>query len=177
MVNLLHTFGTFGFLTNFQNFSRVFRPTDDLFRVMIDIITRVFNDSGATRADLIYPTIYQRSRIKNRFKHLSWRFFANIVNDVSLFSVNIHLLSVFHWQFLITYTFSVSLKFGACYITDQWGQVQSKECYFMCTYIFLAFFCCVFIKKLVFLACLFLFFLLSKIFFRFLKFCLYKRNN
>ena len=66
MVNLIHTFETSGFLTEFQNFSRVFRPTDDLFRVMVDIITRVFNDSGVTRTDLIYL----RSRIKNRFKHL-----------------------------------------------------------------------------------------------------------
>ena len=54
MVNLLQTFEIPGFLTNFQNFSRVFRPTDDLFRLMLDIITRVFNDFGANWADLIY---------------------------------------------------------------------------------------------------------------------------
>ena len=38
-------------------------------------------------------------------------------------------VSVFHWQFLIHDIFSTSLKFEACYITDQWG--DSKECYFM----------------------------------------------
>ena len=54
-----------GFLTNFQNFSRVFRPTGDLFRVVVDRINRVFNNSGTTWADLIY----QRSSIKNRVKH------------------------------------------------------------------------------------------------------------
>ena len=66
MVNLLHTFEMPGFLTDFQNFSRVFHPTDDLFRVMVDLFTRVFKDSGATWADLIYL----RSHIKNRVKHL-----------------------------------------------------------------------------------------------------------
>ena len=50
-------------------------------------------------------------------------------------------MSVFHWQFLITYIFPVSLKFGACcYITGQRGWCQGKECYFMFIYSFLAFF-------------------------------------
>ena len=31
------------------------------------------------------------------------------------------LKSVFHWQFLITSIFSVSLKFRVCYIKGQWG--------------------------------------------------------
>ena len=119
MVNLWHTFETSGFFTDFQNFSRVFCPTDDLFRVMVDIVTKVFNDSGATQADLIY----QRNRIKNRFKHLWWSLFMKIVNNFSLF----HLLSVFHWQFLITYTFSVSLKFEHVYIKDQWGEFKVKN--------------------------------------------------
>ena len=44
--------------------------------------------------------------------------------------------SVFHRQFLITYVFCVSQKFGACYIKGQWGRVQCKECYFMFTYTF-----------------------------------------
>ena len=30
------------------------------------------------------------------------------------------ILSVIHWQVLITYIFSVSLKFWTCYIRDQW---------------------------------------------------------
>ena len=33
---------------------------------------------------------------------------------------------MFHWQFLITYISSVSLKFQACYITGQWGQFKVK---------------------------------------------------
>ena len=61
----------FGFLTDFQNFSRVFRPTNNLFRVVVDRMTRVFRDSDATWAALIY----QQSCIKNRFKHLWWTFF------------------------------------------------------------------------------------------------------
>ena len=37
--------------------------------------------------------------------------------------------------------FSVSLKFGAYYITGQWGEFL-KWCYLMLLYTFLAFFCC-----------------------------------
>ena len=44
----------------------------------------------------------------------------------------------------------ISLKFGASYITGQCGRVQSKECFFMFTYTFLAFFCCFSSKKLCF---------------------------
>ena len=47
-------------------------PTNDLFRVMVDRMTRVFKDCDATWAALIY----QQSRIKNRFKHLWWSFFT-----------------------------------------------------------------------------------------------------
>ena len=137
MVNLLHhLLHTSGFLTDFQNFSRIFGSTDDLSRVMVDIITRSFNDSGATRADLIY----QWSRIKNHFKHLLWSFFMKIVNDFSQFPVNIHLLSVFHWQFLITYTLSVSLKFRACLHHRLVRGIHSKECFISFLYTFLAFF-------------------------------------
>ena len=57
--------------------------------------------------------------------------------------------SVFHWPFLITYIFSVSLKFEARYITGQWGRVQSKERYFIFTYTF-GIFLLFFIKKLCF---------------------------
>ena len=35
--------------------------------------------------------------------------------------------------------FSVSLKFGAFWVTDQWGQVQNKERYVMLSYTFLVF--------------------------------------
>ena len=57
--------------------------------------------------------------------------FTKIVNDFSLFPANIHLLSVLHWQFLITYTFSVSLKFRCKhYITGQWGEFTVKNATF-----------------------------------------------
>ena len=88
MVNLLHTFEMSGFLTDFQNFSKVFHSNDDLFRVIVDRITRLFNDSGATWPDFIY----QRNRISNRVKHLRWSFFTKIVNGFSIFPANIHLL-------------------------------------------------------------------------------------
>ena len=70
------------------------------------------------------------------------------------------LLSVFHWQFLITFIFSVSLKFRACYITGQRRQVQSKECYFMHTYTFVEFFCFS-SKKIWFLSFSFLFLIIK----------------
>ena len=34
---------------------------------------------------------------------------------------------MFHWEFLITFIFSRSLKFGACYITGQWGEFTVKN--------------------------------------------------
>ena len=37
----------------------------------------------------------------------------------------------------LNFTFT---KLEACYIRSQWGEVQSKECYFMLTYTFLTFF-------------------------------------
>ena len=35
--------------------------------------------------------------------------------------------SVFHWQYLISDIFSISLKFRACYITDHWANSQIKN--------------------------------------------------
>ena len=63
--------------------------------------------------------------------------------------------SVFHWQFIITYAFFVSLKFRACYIKGQWGRVQSTQCNSLLTqiffpfffFLFLFFFCCFSIKE------------------------------
>ena len=49
--------------------------------------------------------------------------------------------NVFHWQFLVTYIFSVSLKFEACCIADQWVEFRIKNA----TYVFMHFFgtfCC-----------------------------------
>ena len=59
---------------------------------------------------------------------------------------------------------SVSLKFGACNITSQWGRVQNTECYFIFTYTFLIFFFLLVIKKFVFLSILFLFLMKHQIF-------------
>ena len=51
-----------------------------------------------------------------------------------IYEINCHwsrsgvFMNVFHWQFLITYIFSMSLKFQACYIiTDQWGEFAVKN--------------------------------------------------
>ena len=50
--------------------------------------------------------------------------------------------SVLHWRFLITtLIFSVSLKFGACYITGQWGKFRVTIA-ILCLHTFLSFFCC-----------------------------------
>ena len=52
------------------------------------------------------------------------------------------MIAIIKLHILLTITlpiFSVSLKFEAYYIMDQWQWVQSKECYFMFTFIFWAF--------------------------------------
>ena len=51
--------------------------------------------------------------------------------------------SVFHRKFLIIYIVSVSLRFGACYITSQWGDFRIKHaplCFHILFGIFLLFF-------------------------------------
>ena len=63
--------------------------------------------------------------------------------------------SAFLWQFLITYIFSVSLKFRACYITGQWGEFRVKNST-LCLYLrFWHFF--LFLSKNLFLSFSFLF--------------------
>ena len=57
----------------------------------------------------------------------------------------------FHWQFFVPYILSISLKFGACYITGHWDNFNVKNAS-LCRYI-LSF---VFLKKLVFLSFSFL---------------------
>ena len=47
---LVYVYRQFGFLTEFHNVFRASRPTDDLFRVVVDKIAWVFNVYGATRA-------------------------------------------------------------------------------------------------------------------------------
>ena len=61
----------------------------------------------------------------------------------------LNIRSVFHWNFLITYIFSVSLKFQACYITVQCSEF-TKECYLTFTFTFWVFFCCFSSKNLCF---------------------------
>ena len=51
-------------------------------------------------------------------------------------------MSVFHWQFLITYVFSVSLKVWSMLHHGPLGRVQGRERYFMFKNTFLTFFCC-----------------------------------
>ena len=64
--------------------------------------------------------------------------------------------SVFHWQFLITYIFSVSPKFRACYITGQWGEFTVKNATLYLNILSWHFFAifhqniCVFIKSFLF---------------------------
>ena len=60
------------------------------------------------------------------------------------------LQSVFHWQFLFTYIFFASLKFGACYITGQWGKFRVKNAT-LCLHNFCGIFLLFFIKKIVFI--------------------------
>ena len=56
---------------------------------------------------------------------------------------------MFRWQFFITYIFSVSLKFEACYFTGQSSKFWVKtHTLFLCT--FLTFCCCFLSKKLCF---------------------------
>ena len=45
-----------------------------------------------------------------------------------------------HLQILITYIFSTSLKFGACYITGQWDEFKVKNRAYCLHILFLHFF-------------------------------------
>ena len=60
------------------------------------------------------------------------------------------LWSVFRWQFLITYIFSVSLKFQACYFMGQWGEFTVKNTTLYLNILSLHFFFCFSSKKLCF---------------------------
>ena len=60
---------------------------------------------------------------------------------------------MFHWQLHITYTFSVSLKFGACYIMCQWGEFRIKNA-IICLYLLIRLFLLFFVIKLVFFSLL-----------------------
>ena len=46
---------------------------------------------------------------------------------VPLFCSYKYTKSMFQWQILINFIFSVSLKFQACYITSQWGEFSVKN--------------------------------------------------
>ena len=48
--NLVTKLERSGFFTDFQNIFSVFRPTNELFRLVVDKIAWTFNVSGATRA-------------------------------------------------------------------------------------------------------------------------------
>ena len=64
-----------------------------------------------------------------------------------------------HLQFLITYIFSVSLKFGAYYITGQCGEFKVKNRAYCLHILFLHFCCCFSSKNLCFYHCHFFFLL------------------
>ena len=57
------------------------------------------------------------------------------------------LRNVFHWQFLATYIFYVSLKFRACYITGQWDEFTLKNASLYLHVLSCFFFCCFLSKK------------------------------
>ena len=46
---------------------------------------------------------------------------------IVLFFILVYTMSVFHRQFLISYIFSASLRFGASHITRQWGEPRIKN--------------------------------------------------
>ena len=76
----------------------------------------------------------------------------------------------FHWQFLITCTFPISLKFGECYIKCQWVEFSVKNA-FLCLHIHFCHFCCFLSQICVFMILWFSFFFLF--FFFFLSFCFF----
>ena len=69
-------------------------------------------------------------------------------------------MSVFHWQFLITYIFSGFLTFWACYIKGQWSEFKVKNVTLNLHITFWRFLL-FFIKKFVLLSFSFLFFLMK----------------
>ena len=52
---------------------------------------------------------------------------SRVSNVIDIMTITFFSKSVFHWQLFITYIFSVSLKFQACYITGQWGEFTVKN--------------------------------------------------
>ena len=83
-------------------------------------------------------------------------FFEDITNLIPDYEF-LRIKSVFHWQFLSTYIFSVFLKFRACCITGQWGDFTVKNATLYLHMLFWRFFVFFFIKKFVFLSLSFLF--------------------
>ena len=70
---------------------------------------------------------------------------------------DISTMIVFHWKFLTTYIFSVSLKFRVCYITRQWGKFTVKNATLYLQYIYFhgiyfLVICCCFSSKNLFLS-------------------------
>ena len=51
-------------------------------------------------------------------------------------------MSIFHWQFLITYIFTAPQKFGECYITGQWGEFRVNNATLCLHFLFWYCFCC-----------------------------------
>ena len=90
--------------------------------------------------------------LKQREKKTQTRaFFCEICEILN----NTHVERVFHWQFVVSCLFSVSLKIRACYITGQWGEFTGKNATYIYIYTFLGIFVAVVVvvhQKLVFLS-------------------------
>ena len=63
----------------------------------------------------------------------------------------------FHWQFLVTCTFPISLKFGECYMKCQWVEFSVKNA-FLYLHIHFCHFCCFLSQICVFMILWFLLF-------------------
>ena len=82
---------------------------------------------------------------------------SRVSNVIDIMTITFFSKSVFHWQLFITYIFSVSLKFQACYITGQWGEFTVKNATLHVLILFWHFFLFL-IKKLCFFRFHFFFF-------------------
>ena len=86
-----------------------------------------------------------------------WKYSCVFISMVTFFHLET-IRSVFRWQFLITFIFSVSLQLRVYYIKDQWGEFTVKNATLYSHIPFLAYFLLLFIKKNVLLSFSFLFF-------------------
>ena len=122
-----------------------------------------FKNLAKTNTTFNFLKVSQNFSIYTRFSILL-NFFIYIIQKFFLafdyFCFESLFKSVFHWELVTTYVFSVSLNFRVCYITGQWGEfrvINSTLCWNKVFWIFF----CFSSKKCVLIILIFFFFYLG----------------